>query len=72
MIKLNHISKTFYTSEGQFRALKDVSLEIEDGQCVVIGGENGSGKSVLMNIIAGLEEADSGTVDLDGQRAGLV
>ena len=72
MIKLNHISKTFYTSEGQFRALKDVSLEIEDGQCVVIGAENGSGQSVLMNIIAGLEEADSGNVDLDGQRAGLV
>lgn len=77
MIKIQNVSKAFETSEGVNKALNNVSLEIADGQCVVIGGENGSGKSVLMSIIAGLEEADSGTVELtdtDGKkvRAGLV
>lgn len=71
MITISNVSKTFETSEGLNRALKNVSLKISDGSCVVIGGENGSGKSVLMSIIAGLEEADDGTVDC-GRRVGLV
>lgn len=71
MITISNVSKAFETSEGLNCALKNVSLKISDGTCVVIGGENGSGKSVLMSIIAGLEEADAGTVDCDS-RAGLV
>lgn len=71
MITISNVSKTFETSEGLNCALKNVSLKISDGTCVVIGGENGSGKSVLMSIIAGLEEADAGTVDC-GSRVGLV
>jgi len=72
LIKIQNLSKTFQTSEGDCKALIDVSLQFEEGKCVVIGGENGSGKSVLMSIIAGLEEADSGTVDCGGSRVGLV
>ena len=47
---------------GPKKALDNVSLEIFEGECVVIGGENGSGKSVLMQIIAGLMEGDNHTV----------
>ena len=61
-IKINHLSKTFRTASGEKKALDDVSLEIHEGECVLIGGENGSGKSVLMSIIAGLEEADKNVV----------
>lgn len=57
-IKINNLSKTFITSTGPKKALDDVSLEINEGECVVIGGENGSGKSVLMQIIAGLMDGD--------------
>lgn len=46
-------------------------MEINSGDLVVIGGENGSGKSVLMSVIAGLEEADSGTLTCTS-RVGLV
>jgi len=72
VIKIENLCKSFETSEGMCDALKNVSLEIADGKCVVIGGENGSGKSVLMSIISGLEDADSGTVDTNGERVGLV
>ena len=71
MLKINDICKSFETSEGINYALQNVSFEIPDGPCTVIGGENGSGKSVLMSIIAGLEEADSGTIE-NSCRAGLV
>lgn len=64
MIKIQNINKTFQTSQGENHALKNVSFELADGSCLVIAGENGSGKSLLMSIIAGLEEADSGSVDL--------
>ena len=78
-IKINHLSKTFRSASGEKKALDDVSLEIHEGECVLIGGENGSGKSLLMSIIAGLEEADKTAVGapvettmfVDG-RAGLV
>ncbi len=59
-IKINNLSKTFNTSSGIKKALNDVSLEIFEGECVVVGGENGSGKSVLMSIIAGLLDGDNG------------
>lgn len=61
-IKITNLSKTFQTSAGPKKALDNVSLEIFEGECLVIGGENGSGKSVLMQIIAGLMEADNHTV----------
>ena len=61
-IKINHLSKTFNTLAGPKKALDDVSLEIAEGECVVIGGENGSGKSLLMQIIAGLMNGDNHTV----------
>lgn len=72
MIKIQNLSKSFQTSEGKIDALQNISLEISDGECVIIGGENGSGKSVLMSIIANLEEADSGKVELENQKVGLV
>lgn len=64
-IKINHLSKTFNTLAGPKKALDDVSLEIAEGECIVIGGENGSGKSVLMQIIAGLMEADKAFVNTE-------
>jgi sulfate/thiosulfate transport system ATP-binding protein len=52
---------------GQFEALKDVDLEIPDGQLVALLGPSGSGKTTLLRIIAGLEFADCGTVQFDGK-----
>lgn len=61
-IKINNLSKTFNTLAGPKKALDNVSLEIFEGECLVIGGENGSGKSVLMQIIAGMMDGDNHTV----------
>ena len=53
-------------------ALDDVSFSIHAGEFAVIAGSNGSGKSVLMSLIAGLDEATCGTITLNGCQAGLV
>lgn len=70
-IIIDHITKSFSTADGKKVAVNDVSFELEEGSLTVIGGENGSGKSVLMNIIAGLEKPDSGSVTMNG-KVGLV
>ncbi len=71
-IRLSNISKLF-TAEagGHSLVLDDVSLAITEGSLTVIGGANGSGKSVLMAIIAGLLEATEGEVEL-ASKPGLV
>ena len=66
-IELRHITKTF----GSITANKDVDMTVYKGEILAILGENGSGKSVLMSVIAGLEEADSGTLTCTS-RVGLV
>ncbi|MBR5400212.1 MAG: ABC transporter ATP-binding protein [Treponema sp.] len=70
-ISFTNITKTFRISSGKKTALDDVSLTIEQGSCTIIAGENGSGKSVLMSIAAGLMDCDSGKVECDS-KLGLV
>ncbi|WP_296020167.1 ABC transporter ATP-binding protein [Treponema sp. UBA7570] len=70
-IVIDSITKIYATSEGNKTALNNVSFQIDEGSVTVIGGENGSGKSVLMNIIAGLEKPTSGKI-YSFAKAGLV
>lgn len=70
-IVIDSITKIYTTSEGNKTALNNVSFQIDEGSVTVIGGENGSGKSVLMNIIAGLEKPTSGKI-YSFAEAGLV
>jgi sulfate transport system ATP-binding protein len=62
-ISVRGITKNF----GHFKALKNVDLEIPAGQLVALLGPSGSGKTTLLRIIAGLEFADSGTVEFGGK-----
>ena len=73
-VRLNNVYKLFMsqTSDGKHTvALDDVSLEIESGSFTIIGGANGSGKSVLMNVISGLMDPSDGTVETS-TKPGLV
>ena len=62
MIHLEHVTKTFKTKDGDVHAVKDVSLNIEEGEIYGIIGFSGAGKSTLVRCINLLEKPDSGAV----------
>ena len=67
-LEIKQINKTFQPSkEVEVVALRDVNLDIKQGDFVVFSGPSGSGKTTLLNIIGGLDDATSGEVILDGQ-----
>ena len=66
-LAVDRVSKTFDGARGATHALDDVSLQVTEGEFVCLVGPSGCGKSTLLNIIAGLEEPDSGQVLSDGK-----
>lgn len=71
-IEVHGVSKSFLNAEGgSFKALDEVSFAIPKGSLAVVSGQNGSGKSLLMTIIAGLEKPASGYIRTDS-KVGLV
>lgn len=65
MIKAREINKFYGSGESRFQVLKNISLTIEDGDFVVILGASGFGKSTLLNVLSGLERAESGQIFYD-------
>jgi len=65
VIALTDVKKRF----GDFVAIDNVSLAVEDGSLTALLGPSGSGKSTLLRVIAGLEAPDEGTVEISGRDA---
>jgi len=64
-IVLNNIGKTFLSSSGQVTALTDINISIGDGEFFSIVGPSGCGKTTLLRILAGLDTATTGTIDVN-------
>ena len=67
IIKLKDVTKKYITGDHEFSALKDVNLSIDEGKVVVILGPSGAGKSTLLNLICGLDNPTSGTIEVDSE-----
>ena len=67
-LEINQIKKNYGEGESRVEALKGIDMEIKKGEFCVLLGPSGSGKSTLLNIIGGIEQADSGSIVIDGQR----
>ncbi len=65
MIHTENLSKTYRMGDVEVQALRDVNLEIQDGEFIAIIGPSGSGKSTLLNIIGCLDKPTSGAVFIE-------
>lgn len=67
MLKIENLTKTYnYKKSNAFTALKDVSLEVADGEMLAIIGKSGAGKSTLLHIIGCIDKFEKGSYTIDG------
>ncbi|RZT08522.1 NitT/TauT family transport system ATP-binding protein [Duganella sp. CF402] len=66
-ILVSQVNKVFQTAEREVVALKDINLEIPQGQFVCLLGPSGCGKSTLLNAVAGFAPPSSGSITADGR-----
>ena len=66
IIEFKNVSKVF--EDSNTKVLKDINFELEEGKFYTLLGASGSGKSTILNIIAGLLDATTGDIMLDGVR----
>ena len=69
IVEINDIGMTYHTLEGETEAIKDISLQIYEGEIVGIVGPSGCGKSTLLSIIAGLIEPSTGSVSINKEES---
>jgi len=63
-IKLENLKKSF----GKTDVIHDLSIDVKDGELIVIVGPSGCGKSTLLRMVAGLEDANQGNIIIDGKK----
>jgi putative ABC transport system ATP-binding protein len=66
ILKINGLEKTYKSGRKQLTVLKNITFDIEQGQTFSIVGPSGSGKTTLLGLCAGLDEPNSGSVELCG------
>ena len=66
-IHLKNVCKSYRMGNNLIHALNNLSVEIEQGEFVVVLGPSGSGKTTFLNILGGLEHADSGEILVGGE-----
>ncbi|MBE7437206.1 MAG: ABC transporter ATP-binding protein [Spirochaetales bacterium] len=67
ILETQNLERTFGSGETAVHALRDINLELRDGELVVLLGPSGSGKTTLLNILGGLDRPSSGIVLFRGQ-----
>ncbi|OWV75694.1 sulfonate ABC transporter ATP-binding protein [Rhizobium sp. R339] len=66
-VTIRHLSKSYKLNGSRLQVLRDINLHIRSGESLAIVGASGSGKTTLLRVLAGLEESDTGEVQVDGK-----
>ena len=67
-MKQLQLKQIYYSYDGEKQVLKNVNLDIFEGEKIAILGANGAGKSTIMKILYGLEKPDSGEIFINGKK----
>jgi putative ABC transport system ATP-binding protein len=67
LVQLQGVHKSYSLGGEEIHALKAIDLDIPKGEFIVVEGPSGSGKTTFLNLVGGLEPADSGTITVDDQ-----
>ncbi|MBT8344421.1 MAG: ABC transporter ATP-binding protein, partial [Sulfurovum sp.] len=67
MIQIENLYRTFHHGSNEVQVLKEINLNIRQGECVVLKGVSGSGKTTLLSLIAGLDKPSAGKVFIEGE-----
>ncbi|WP_300651187.1 ABC transporter ATP-binding protein [Pseudomonas sp.] len=67
MLKVQGLCKSYATPQGALAVLRGIDLELAAGESLALMGESGSGKSTLLHLLAGLDRADAGRIEVDGR-----
>jgi putative ABC transport system ATP-binding protein len=68
LVRLSNIDKAFRRGAEDIRVLRNLSLDIEEGEFLALMGPSGSGKSTLLNLLAGLDRPTGGVLEIAGER----
>jgi len=68
MLQVQGVFKSYATPQGPLAVLQGVDLQLARGSSLALMGESGSGKSTLLHLVAGLDQVDSGVIEIAGQR----
>jgi len=72
LLRVKNLVKTFPGPDGALPILQGIDMELAAGETLALTGESGSGKSTLLHLVGGLDQPDSGTVEVDGVEIGAL
>ena len=67
ILEMQHITYSYHTTEGETKALEDVSFSVSEGEIIAIVGPSGCGKSTLLSIICGILKPEKGLIKMNGK-----
>ena len=67
MIQIENLNRSFEHAGNEVSVLKDINLNIRQGECIILKGVSGSGKTTLLSLMAGLDKPSSGKVLIEGE-----
>ena len=70
ILELSHVEKIYGEKENQVKALKDINIQVREGEFIAIVGTSGSGKSTLLNLVGGLDTPTKGKILVKGKEIG--